>query len=652
MMKRAIRLVIGISATLALWAQVSPKAVRTADEMDPLLAKIATYEFSQSRIPLAQFTMFVQDSLTNPALLKQIEARLDQFVQSDATAAGKDFAFRELSLIATDASLPVLTPLLTDPAKAEMARYALSMIPGPAADEALRSSLAKATGNTKIGIINSLGQRHSASSVPALAPLAMSSDAGVAEAAAAALAQIADRPALDALAAARAKATGLVKQRIDEEYGQCAGQFAARGDKATTARVYRQLIVPQEPQMVRIMALGGLAAAEGTAAIPALVAEIESKDLKGQAAAIRLLGGIPGPEVTAAMVKEYPKLPPPGQVRLLSALAERGDMSVGPLFLSAAKDANPDVQASAIAGLGKVGDRSSVPVLAEAAANSQGAAQAAARNSLYNLRGPSIDPTIVSAIGTSSGKVKVELIMATGERGSTAAADALVKAVQEQDPDVHREALKALKNVAGPAQVPGLVDILVNATAATDRRDASQTLALVLKRSQPPQIGAVLAAYQKNTAAQARLSLMEVMGQTSSEQALPVLRDALKDPTAEIRRGAILAMTDWADAAPMQDLMAFAKGTASESLQVLALRGYLKLVALPSQRPDAESARLLGEAMTMAKQPAEKRQVLAILSNYPCKETLAIAQAAVADETVTKEAKAAVDKINSLLKYK
>jgi len=180
------------------------------------------------------------------------------------------------------------------------------------------------------------------------------------------------------------------------------------------------------------------------------------------------------------------------------------------------------VQAAAIDGLGKVGDRSSVPVLAEAAANSQGAAQAAARNSLYNLRGPSIDPAIVSAIGTSSGKVKVELIMAAGDRGSTAAADALVKAVEEQDPDVHREALKALKNVAGPAQVPGLVDILVNATAAADRRDASQTLALVLKRSQPPQIGAVLAAYQKNTAAQARLSLMEVMGQTSSKQALPV----------------------------------------------------------------------------------------------------------------------------------
>src|ERR1035441_2182080 len=112
-MKQAIRLVMLAAAALTVWAQVSPKAVRTADEMDPLLAKISTYGFEQSRIPLAQFTMFVQDSLTNPALLKQIEARLLQFVQSDATPAGKDFGFRELSLIATDVSPRVMTPQRT-----------------------------------------------------------------------------------------------------------------------------------------------------------------------------------------------------------------------------------------------------------------------------------------------------------------------------------------------------------------------------------------------------------------------------------------------------------------------------------------------------------------------------------------------------------
>jgi hypothetical protein len=45
----------------------------------------------------------------------------------------------------------------------------------------------------------------------------------------------------------------------------------------------------------------------------------------------------------------------------------------------------------------------------------------------------------------------------------------------------------------------------------------------------------------------------------------------------------------------MPVLLDFFKSTANQSLQVLALREYLKLLALPSQGPDAESARLLGK---------------------------------------------------------
>src|SRR5262245_26091901 len=101
-----------LMTALALSAQVAPKARRTAEEMEPLLANIATFEFGQSREPQAQFTQFVQDSLASPALVKQIETRLIVFLQSNATAAGKQFALRELSLIGTDAAIPVLAPML------------------------------------------------------------------------------------------------------------------------------------------------------------------------------------------------------------------------------------------------------------------------------------------------------------------------------------------------------------------------------------------------------------------------------------------------------------------------------------------------------------------------------------------------------------
>src|ERR1019366_3212302 len=50
MSKSTSGLVILAAMALALSAQVSPKAVRAADEMEPLLAGIAKYEYGQSRV--------------------------------------------------------------------------------------------------------------------------------------------------------------------------------------------------------------------------------------------------------------------------------------------------------------------------------------------------------------------------------------------------------------------------------------------------------------------------------------------------------------------------------------------------------------------------------------------------------------------------
>jgi len=135
----------------------------------------------------------------------------------------------------------------------------------------------------------------------------------VAEAAAAALAQIADRPSLDALCGRARQGHGLVKHASTRNTPVRA-QFAARGDKATAARVYRQLIVPQEPQMVRIVALADWHAPRHGSHTGA-GGRVKSKGRgKAQAAANPLPEEFPAPKWTAAMVKEYPKLLPPGQV--------------------------------------------------------------------------------------------------------------------------------------------------------------------------------------------------------------------------------------------------------------------------------------------------------------------------------------------------
>ena len=138
------------------------------------------------------------------------------------------------------------------------------------------------------------------------------------------------------------------------------------------------------------------------------------------------------------------------------------------------------------------------------------------------------------------------------------------------------------------------------------------------------------------------------MGQISVGEALPVLRKGLKDPAPEIVRASILALSEWSDPAPIPDLVAVAT-SGTEAQQILALRGYLKLMALPSQRPIAESVKILTEAMRLAKQPTEKKAVLSLLPMYPTKESLQLAEAAVNDQAVAQEARAAVKSLRAAM---
>ena len=625
---------------------VEPLPARRLADMEPVLARIAAWEFSQGQDPLCEFTAFLRDAMGSKIELPQIEARLMKMLGPGTTIAGRDYACRQLSLVGTSACVPVLAGMLNDPSTFGMARYALARIPAAAAVGALRNALPKSSGKARIGIINSLGERRDAKSVAPLKGLLASSDAAVSEAAFDALASIGDAPALAAIAAARSGLSGSRRERASEACLRCADAIAASGKKAAAAKVYRQLVAADEGETVRIGALHGLAAVEGKAAVPILSRELGSSNPRVQAAAIGFLNGLPGAEVTAILVKQLPDLPALGQIRVLAALAGRGDAAAArPVVMQALKSSTPDVRAEAMLALGGVGDVSSVPVLAEAAANAEGAAQRAARVSLSVLRGADVEAALVSAIGSSAGKVRLELIKAAGERGSTSAAGVLMRVARGEDRDASRESIRALRTLAGPAHAQPMLDLVLKLRNAADRRDAALTLASVVRRSDKAAIGPVLAAYQSSADREICALLLDVMGQVSAAEALPVVRAALKDSRAEIARAAILALTAWQTPDPIPDLWAMAKGDSNATRQILAVRGLIKLVQAPSDHSPEETVKLLGEVMQLARQPQEKRSILSVLPNYPGAAALRIAEAAAKDPVIAHEAKAAVDQI-------
>ena len=139
-------------------------------------------------------------------------------------------------------------------------------------------------------------------------------------------------------------------------------------------------------------------------------------------------------------------------------------------------------------------------------------------------------------------------------------------------------------------------------------------------------IAPVLAAYQSAGDKQTRLTLIDVMGQVSAGEALPVLRAGLKDPDPEIARSAILALSAWTTPDPLPDLLEVARNDSNPTRQILALRGYIKVIAAPSDRSPAESVALLKQVWPLAKQAAEKRAILALLQLYPTPDALRMAE--------------------------
>jgi HEAT repeat protein len=621
-------------------ALLRPAAWAQSPGLDELLAQAAKWQSDTSRQPLFGISEIVRKA--GPTEKRDLERKFIAFLRSGASLAGKEFICREIGVIGSAASVPVLADMLADPKTVEMGRFALERIPDPSAGRALRAALPKATGSARVGIVNSLGIRGDGAAVPVLRPLALGSPSPEAEAARFALARIADPAAVAVLGEAYSKSTGEVRASVAQAYLQAANRLADQGNRAAALAIYRALYAALDPPTVRAAALRGLASAGGPEVAPVLLENLRGDELRLQAvAAAGLL-----PNSAAQLAAEFPKLGEAAQIRVLGLLSERRDTSALPAFMAALRSSSKPVRLAALEGIGPIGNADSVPALAAIAGGTDAAEQQAARAALARLPGKDADRAVTRGIVDGTPPVKREMVRAAGERGSAEAAPVLLRAARDSDDEVRRESLKALAAVGGAGEIPGLVDLVVSPVQARDRTEAARSLGTVLRRSDSSRIQEVLRAYEPSRELEVRTALLRVMGHSGSAGALPLLRAGLRDQNAEVKRAAILALSEWPDITTVPDLMETARGAANPAHQVLALRGAVQLIGLPNPaRPHRESAKLLADAMSVARQADEKRAILALLPRYPVQEALDLAKASVDDTETGAEAKAAVARL-------
>ena len=252
------------------------------------------------------------------------EDKLLAVLKSGAAVGEKANACRELKLAGTEKSIPVLASLLTDAELSHPARFALESMPYPAAGAALRDALGKATGLTRAGIIDSLGQRRDPLAIPLVAPDLASKDIVLVAAAATALGKIGTSEA----ATATDRGTWRRPRHGTDQDRRwpaacCANRLHAVGLNREAGKIYAVLVATGRATPDPRGALHGqmeMAALYQHGVIGKSLADADPMVRSAAAAELHALSDAD----LGAIAADMAKLPPASQVSVLAAIRIRG----------------------------------------------------------------------------------------------------------------------------------------------------------------------------------------------------------------------------------------------------------------------------------------------------------------------------------------
>ena len=277
---------------------------------------------------------------------------------------------------------------------------------------------------------------------------------------------------------------------------------------------------------------------------------------------------------------------------------------------------------------------------------SSGAEQAAARQSLQRVRGAEIDAALAATAERGELPLRIEAIRTLAARSAVSAVPLLLKTAEDDNEAVRIESLDALGVLADSPTLPGLVKLLAAAPTAGQRTAAEKAVLATCQRSQDRDAAAaILLAALPGPNADAHCALLRVVARVPSDRSLEALRAARRDADAAVQDTAIRGLTDWPDARAIADMPEIARTAESLPHKVLALRGLVRMAALPGGREPAETAKLLGEALTLASRSEEKKMALAALGDVPHLAALELASGCLTDKELELEAATAVVKI-------
>ncbi len=583
---------------------------------------------------------FAADTSNESAAEKQ--KKFIAILKSDAPPQDKAIPCKQLAIYGNKEAVPALAPLLADKDLASWARIALEAIPGPEADEALRTAVPKLKGLLLVGTINSIGVRRDAKAVQALGGKLSDADVAVVAAAAAALGKISGPEAAKVLNEALASASKQTLPAIAEGSILCAERFLADGKFAEATQLYDAVRKADVPKQRWLEATRGAILARQSAGLPLLLEQLRSPERAEFGMALRTARELKGREVTEAIGAELDRAGSDREVMLLLALSDRADAAVLPKLLQVAEKGSKPTRVATVGVLDRFGDVSAVPVLLNAAADADVDLAAPAKATLTRMEGKPVDAALLARLPQASGKTRQVIIELAALRRIDGAMPAVVSSVNDPDPGIRRAALSTLSTLGSEQQVGELVRLLSKAQNPADREAIEGAMTGICGRTGTKSLPQVLP-LAKSDNSELRIIALRALATIGGADALNAVTSALDDRDESVQDEAVGTLATWPnnwpeDGSVAEPLLGLVKSGKKRSHQVQGARGYLLYVQENKKLSNPDKLKAIDNLLPLLKQPPEKRLAISALSGIPTAKTLDSLVTLAGDPAIAEEA--------------
>jgi HEAT repeat protein len=587
-------------AVVVMLSTLAAGAAEVIPALDAAFQALAQLEVGQSLLPLAPIEQALRRAHGDPTTREDLERRLAAILRGDTTDAGKDYACRQLAIVGSDSSAPIVATLLTNPRLAYMARYALEGIGTSAAIKELREALVTTNGPQKVGVVVSLGRLSDADAESAIGRLLGQKDSPLVEAAVIALGRIGTASSADVLARFAETAPASFENVITNARLDAAERLCSRDERREAIRVYKEL-QSSESENSRAAAYRGLIDASPSDSAQLIISGLAASESWKRAAAADCIREVRTNHDIQTIAKSVSGLPIPGRVAALASLKGRSDPVLRDAALASLTQLDSELRIVALDVLIEAGLPPDVPQLARlASSDTVSEVRDAATRTLKLMTAEGTNQAVITLMSDEK-TLNTSLVDCALGRRSSEFVPAFLRAAESSVETTGLKALNALEIMASPTDADALVRLLRKTQPGSKREAAGRAFWMCCQQiSDASQRSAPLITAMENAEANGQCAILPVLARLGGKDALKAVRKAMSSQTELVRDAGHRALANWPDATVANELLDIAQTSKVASYRIWSLRAYARVVSLPSERPPQQTFEMLTNAVPLA----------------------------------------------------